>query len=58
MAFFNFLCQLIAFAVMNIFDQVLNVADWIMFEIEDHEVYGNLFKVRSLSNKVPDQIIQ
>lgn len=49
MAFFNLLWQIIAVAVMNIFEQVLNGADWIMFTIEDYEIYDNIVKVRSFN---------
>ena len=49
MAFFNILWQIIAVAVMNIFEQVLNAADWIMFRIEDYEIYDNIVKVRSFN---------
>lgn len=49
MAFFNLLWQIIAVAVMNIFEQVLNAADWIMFTIEDYEIYDNIVKVRSFN---------
>ena len=46
MAFFNLLGQIITFAVINIFEQALDAADWIMFTSEDYEVYENLVKVR------------
>lgn len=46
MAFFNFLGQIMTFAVVKLFEQVLNAADWIMFTIEDYEVYENIVKVR------------
>lgn len=49
MAFFNLLWQIIAVAVMNIFEQVLTAADWIMFTIEDYEIYDNIVKVRSFN---------
>lgn len=49
MAFFNLLWQIIAVAVMNTFEQVLNAADWIMFTIEDYEIYDNIVKVRSFN---------
>lgn len=55
MAFFNLLWQIITLAVMNILEQMLNAADWIMFTIEDVEVYVNIVKVRSFKN-VPSQI--
>lgn len=55
MAFFNLLWQIITLAVMNILEQMLNAADWIMFTIEEFEVYGNIVKVRSFKN-VPGQI--
>lgn len=57
MAFFNLLWQIITLAVMNILEQMLNAADWIMFTIEEFEVYGNIVKVRSFKN-VPGQILR
>ena len=40
---------------MNILEQILNAADWIMFTIEEYEVYDNIVKVRSFKI-VRDQI--
>ena len=41
---------------MTIFKQLANMADEIMFTIEDYEVYGNSVKVRSF-NQGLDQIL-
>ena len=50
MAFFNLQWQIIAFADMNMFEQVLNAADWVTFTIEDCEVYDKIVKVRSFKH--------
>ena len=45
-----------AFAIMTIFKTLANVADEIMFTIEDYETYGNTVKVRSFKQGL-DQVL-
>ncbi|MCJ1345893.1 hypothetical protein MMC31_004102, partial [Peltigera leucophlebia] len=47
MAFLSLLGQIITFASINIFEQALNAADWIMFNIEYYEVFENIVKFLS-----------
>lgn len=47
MELFGFLWQIFAFIIMIIFEKLANVADEIMFTLEDYEVYDNIFRVRS-----------
>ncbi|MCJ1346587.1 hypothetical protein MMC31_004805 [Peltigera leucophlebia] len=44
---FGFLWQIFAFITMTIFGKLANVADEVLFLIEDYEVYGNTAKLLS-----------
>lgn len=49
MEFFNLLWNLFAFVIMTTYELVANVADEVMFTLEDKDVYGKIAKVRKLS---------
>lgn len=47
MEFFGLLLRIFAFAIMTDFKRLANVANKIMFMIEDYEVYDKTVRVRS-----------
>lgn len=47
MELFSFLWQVIVLVIMTSFEIVTNVADEVMFTLEDYEVYGKTVKVRN-----------
>lgn len=46
MEYLNFLCQILAFAIMSMIEKLLGVANEVMWTIEDYEVFENVAKVR------------
>lgn len=57
MELFSLFWQAFVFVIMTIFESVANVADEVMFTIEDYEVPGKIAKVRHFQQG-PDQILR
>lgn len=57
MELFGLFWQVFAFVIMTIFQSVANVADEVMFTLEDYEVSGKIAKVRHFQQG-PDQILR
>ena len=51
MEFFNLLWKIFAFVIMTTFEMAANVADEVMFTLEDNDVYGKIIKVRKLQSR-------
>lgn len=46
MEFFNLLCEIVASLIIFLFEKLRNGTDWIMWTIENYEVYVNVVKAR------------
>lgn len=57
MELFGLFWQVFVFVIMTIFQSVANVADEVMFTLEDYEVSGKIAKVRHFQQG-PDQILR
>lgn len=48
MEIFSLLWQIFALVVLTTFDTVANVADEVMFTLEDNEIHDKIVKVRNI----------
>lgn len=56
MEIFSLLWQIFALVVLTTFETVANVADEVMFTLEDNEIYDKIVKVRNIKQS-PYQIL-
>lgn len=56
MEIFSLLWQIFALVVLTTFETVANVADEVMFTLEDNEIYDKIVKVRNIKQG-PYQIL-